>query len=92
MARRHIQYPLMPQHWHWLEFQKVEEPNTKRYYRIELAQAIDGWSVTTYRSRIGQKPRPMIETFTTMEAATERARRRTHDRLLHGYTLVNFGG
>jgi predicted DNA-binding WGR domain protein len=81
----------MPQHWRWLEFQKVEAPNTKRYYRIEIAQTADGWTVTTFRSRIGQKPRPMIETFPTFEAARERARRRMHDRLLHGYALVPFG-
>jgi WGR domain len=91
MARRHIQYPLIFEHWRWLEFQKVGAPNTKRYYRIELGQTANRWRVTTYRSRIGRKPRPMIETFATPEAAIERARRRMYDRLLHGYSLVQFG-
>ena len=77
MARRHVQFPLMPEHWRWLEFQKVEEPNTRRYYRIELVQTSDGWSVMTYRSRIGQKPRPMMVMGTFSPAGMDRAARLT---------------
>jgi predicted DNA-binding WGR domain protein len=91
MPRRILQLPLIPEHWRWLEFQKIEPPNAKRFYRIEIAPTANGWAVVTYRGRIGQHPRALIETFASHELAVERALKRAHDRLLHGYSVTGYG-
>lgn len=90
MPRRLLQLPLIPDRWQWLEFQKVEPPNTKRFYRIEIAPTASGWAVITYRGRIGQEPRPLIETFASRDYAVERALKRAHDRVLHGYSVTGY--
>lgn len=91
MPRRVLQLPLIPNNWQWLEFQKVEPPNTRRFYRIEVTPTANGWATVTYRGRIGQQPRPLTETFVTHDQAMERALKRAHDRLLHGYLVTGYG-
>lgn len=89
MVRRILQPPLMPLHWRAATFEKVAPPNCRRYYRIELEHAPDGWRVVTHRGRIGGTTRPLVEVRASLEEAEVLAKKRAHDRFLHGYSLTD---
>ncbi len=81
----------MPQPWRWAVFEKIVPPNCRRYYKIEIVPATEGWFVVTYHGRIGKSLKRMIELARSIDEAEMIAWKRARDRFLHEYTLKEAG-